>query len=175
MSEIQTVHCKWTERPITELYLVRFVKPNVRFLALDCITFLWNSLGLHSVWNVFRFQTENNVRNLNDSSFIHCLKIEPFGNGHFLVSKIQTFRFWMFTVLASSFPTLQTTSVGKPEANGPIPNSKYSKRLKTERSVWKTEQDKVLISDRKKCPKSEQKYSFFRHFISLDHFRYKKK
>ena len=51
----------------------------------------------------------------------------------------------------------------------------YSKCPKTERSVWKTEQEKVPISDRKKCLKFEQKCSVFGHFASLDGSRYKKK
>ena len=54
-------------------------------------------------------------------------------------------------------------------------NVQLRKCLKTERSVWKTEQEKVPISDRKKCPKSKQKCSVFRHFASLDRFRYKRK
>ena len=54
---------------------------------------------------------------------------------------------------------------------------KYSECLKSERAVWKTKQEKVPISDRKKgkSPVSEQKCLVFRHFASLDHFRYKKK
>ena len=52
---------------------------------------------------------------------------------------------------------------------------KYNKRPKMERSVWKTEQEKVPISDRKKCPKSEQKCLVFGHFANQGCFRHKKK